>query len=418
MTETHSPIVQGACPSRRSVLDWLSVSRLTESDREIAALREAVQSLIREHCGYGETVPMKSAGNFGDGEKFKRFGAELKWTTRTQALINGWDEQGRCVGWINFTARGSSGVGGLSLLNAVSLLTSLRDLGFDVVRRVDATVDLFDSPDLSLFLMKSRLESGLWKIPRRFPSSLTYFGPLIDAAGRPQPATLYLGSDDSPTRLVVYDKGAQLGEEKPWLRFECRCRHEGADWAIRTLLEAADAAYESGCAEVLMDRAVVGIVRGSADIKDVSAFNDVKALPKNWIRSPLAVMPDELVPVFGEIAPLRVAELKLRGGFASRVRHLQRSAGPTLWKLCLMEVAQGRDPGALSLSLAAGSAARLSPEDFEEVARLMNVPPAAVEQAEVDLINLCCRLFDLDEQILFSDKQAIRADMAVRIGGV
>jgi hypothetical protein len=361
---------------------------------------------------------MKSAGNFGQGEKFKRFGAELKWTKRTQAVMNGWDDQGRCVGWINFTARGGSGVGGLGLLNAVSLLTSLRDLGFDVVKRVDATVDLYDSPDLSIYLMKSRLESGRWKVPRRHPSTITYFGPLVDADGKPQPATLYLGSRDSETRVVVYDKGAQLKEEKPWLRFECRCTHDGAQWAFGVLEQAADAAYESGIAEVLMDQAVVGIVRGSADIKDVSAFNDIKNLPKNWIRSPLSVMPTELVPVFGEIAPLRVQELKLKGGFASRVRHLQRSAGGTLWKLCLMTVAQGGDPGHLALELGHTSAARLSPEDFEEMARLTGLTPAAIEQAEVDLINLCCEAFGIDERILFTDKQALRAEAAVRLGGV
>lgn len=418
MTAIHVPQISGAGPQRRSLIDWLSVSRSGCSDREMRELQKAVGALVRDVTGYGETEPMKSAGNFGEGHRFKRFGAEIKLTTHTQAELNHWHEQGRCVGTINFTARGGTGIGSLPVDSAVSLLSSLRQLGFDSPTRVDCTIDLFDDTELSLSLMKQRLESLQWRIPRRKLENITYIGPLIDVDGRPQAASLYLGSRTAPTRVTVYDKAVQMEQDRPWLRFECRCQGEGASWAFQELLEASDAAFESGNALLFLDRAIVGIVRSEADIRDVTAFNDVKRLPKNWMRSPLSVMPDLLAPVFGQIAPLELDRIRIDNGLASRIRHVQHSGGKTIWQICLLQVAAGHELCNSMLQLGMGAAFRLSPEDFEELAKQSGRTPAEIEQAEVDLLNLVCERFNYDERILFSDKQAVRAEAAVTLRGV
>lgn len=408
----------GSVPQRRSVVDWLSVSRTGCSDRELRELQKAVEALVRETVGYGETEKMRSAGNFDEGYVFRNWGAEYKLTTTTACDQYGWNHQGRCAGTFNFMARGSTGIGGLDLLKASSLLVSLAELGLDTPRRIDCTIDVFDHPALSLGLMKRELETERWRIPRRQASSFNYFGPLVARAGKGRPASLYLGSKDSPTQVIVYDKGVQMDSDRPWIRFECRCTGEAAPSAAAALLQAADSAFESGAALEVMDQAIVGIVRGSADIRDVTAFDSSKPLPKNWARSPLASMPPVLAPVFQATAPLMLGELRLKGGLASRVRHVQHSSGRTLWQLCILEMARGEQPCNTFLAMAAGSAFYLSPEDFEQMAITSGRTPAEIEQAEVDLLNLTCKRFDIDEQILFSDKQAVRALLAVRTGGV
>lgn len=410
--------MQGSVPTRKPCVDWLSVSRLTSSDAEIRELREAVAALVREVAGYGERAPLKSAGNFGEGERFTRFGAQMAWTTRTQAQINQWDDQGRCVGWINFIARGSTGIGRLRLDEAASLIVSLADLGFEVTRRVDCTVDVFDHPDLSIGLIKRQLESGQWRIPRRRIESLTYHGPLVAPDGKVLPASLYLGSPDSPTRVIVYDKGAQLGEERPWLRFECKCRHEGAEGAIRALLEACNNAFDSGDALHFLGGAVASVVRSGADIRDVTAFDSDKPLPKNWANSSNAPMPAVLAPVFAETAPMDFGVLRVQGPFASRLRHLQRSSGKAVWTLCILATLRGEDPGRIALVLGIEKATQLTLEDFEEISKISGFTPKEVEEAELATLNHALDVLGIDGHFIESDKTMRRAELARMIGGV
>lgn len=101
-----------------------------------------------------------------------------------------------------------------------------------------------DSPAVALFMRQWEhritradacedwVEHGLFD---RLSRSLTAYaleaGIAIENQGdwaRGKARTLYLGSKDSVCRLVLYEKGAQMGLDQPWVRLEARVRPKGA----------------------------------------------------------------------------------------------------------------------------------------------------------------------------------------------
>lgn len=410
MTEITAPILSGSQPQRRSLLDWLSVSRKTGSDAEIKELRSAVKALVRDHFGYSDTKPMRSAGNFGEGEKFDRVGAEIRWTTRTQAQLNDWDEDGRCVGWVNVTFRGSTGIGRLPADQAVSLVSCLADLGFNACRRVDCTIDVFDDQDLSIFLVREHLVRGSWRIPRRDPECFRYVGALLLNTRKPKPASLYLSSKSASTEVTVYDKGAQTESERPWIRFELRAKADAAQDLFFALQQASDAASETGAALMLVDGVITSAVRSAADIRDVTGFPDYPKLPRNWMRSPKAKLPAELAPVFQQCAPLDIASLRVRGGFAAQVRHAIKSNGKCVWKLCVLSVAKGESPGLLGFELGFSHHSRITGDDFMEMAQESGLSIQQLEAAELKAITEFAQLKGYDVTCISSDRTELRAE--------
>jgi hypothetical protein len=70
--------------------------------------------------------------------------------------------------------------------------------------------------------------------------------------------TLYLGSPSSDTRLRIYDKAAEQGEDEPRLRVELQMRKERADAAVVLLTVGADEAVDY----------VKSLILGYFDIKE------------------------------------------------------------------------------------------------------------------------------------------------------
>jgi hypothetical protein len=392
------------------LLDWLSVSRRTTKDSEIHELREAIKAITRDHFSVSDTVPMRSAGNFEAGEKFEHLGGEIKWTTRTAAALNQWDEEGRCVGWVNVTFRGSTGIGKLDADRAVSLCSSLKDLGFDQCRRVDCTIDLFDDEVLSVFLIREHLIQGSWRIPRRDVNSFRFHGALVENQAAPTPATLYLSSKTAETQVVVYDKAAQLEREGGWIRFEMKAKRDQAADVYQALLEASDASAEHGHALIHVDSVITSAVRNAADIRDVTRFPTYPVLPRNWMRSPKAQLPAELAPVFMQVAPLDVASIKVAGGFAAQVRHAIKSTGKTTWKLCILTKANGTSPGPVALEMGFPHYERIGSDDFMEMAQQSDRSIAELEQAELACINEFIELKGFDVRATGSDRTELRSE--------
>lgn len=410
--------VQGTGPTRRCLFDWLSVSMKTQSDEEMNEALAAARAAVRDAFGYGDTKPLKRPGNFGEGEEFVRVGGSLRYTKRTLAALNDWDDEGRCVGWANLTLRGSTGVGALRADAFISLLMCLDSIGFQVIRRIDLTIDLFDHDELTVDFIRGRLRSGAWKIPRRDPSTYLFHGPVCARPQGQDEGTIYLGPASSNNRVVIYNKGAQKGSDRPWVRFELRSTREHAAGLRDELLALGDAIFESGAPERRAADFITSAVRGSADIYDVTAFPDLRKLPKNWTRSPMAHLPSEMEPVFAATAPLDIGDLRVRGGYASAVRHMSRNGSRTMWKMCLAMIATDQDPGKGLLLLGLPSAHRLTQEDFEEIARDTNLAPGLLEQAELTALSMAAQYDGFDINFISSDKTELRRAVAATLGGV
>lgn len=403
--------IAGSVPQRLSFIDWLSVSQRVQRDEEINDLIEAVESLIRSHFGYGESKPMKRPGNFGEGRKYTRVGGFIRWTKYTMAALNDWDEEGRCVGWVNLVLTGQDGIGSLHIDRACSLLLSLESLGFLVARRIDLTIDVVDHEDLTVLGMRDRLQYGDWKIPRRDPACYRYMGAVCPVEGKQQPATLYLSSKSSDNLVRVYDKSGQLGLERPHIRFELESTGQHARTVYQELLKVSEKAFAAGSVTADLDTFITSAVRASADIRDVTGFPDRSQLPTNWARSPLSPMPEILSPVFQAVAPLYLAETRLHGGFAAQIRHASKSSGKAIWKVCIIQTAQGKDPGAVAFALGLEHHRRITEEDFIEMAQQTGLEQEVLEQAELDAITNGCRALGMDVVALDSDKTLLRKDL-------
>ena len=415
MGEVAEIHLHGSGVSRAVLIDYLSLTTRFESDSEIPNLLAGVKSAVLDVVGYAETSPMPRTGNYGQGEKFDRINGQIKWTSYTQAALNDWDELGRCVGTMNVTFTGSSGIGMVPIDRAMSLIQALADLGFGLCRRIDLTVDVYDDWDMDIFYIRDALEQGRWRIPRRDPRTFTWQGSLAPEPGKPTPATLYLGRKDSLSRVVVYDKAAQLGQERAWIRFERVTRGEDAQRVFEALLGAIDAAWETGTAVELLDNFVTAAVKEAADIRDVTGFPDYPDLPKNWMRSPTAITPPMLSNAYQQVAPLNLGELRLAGGFAAQARHAIRSTGKTVWKMAILEVAQGREPGAVALHMGYPHHKRVTDEDFMEMAQVSGIPIEELEAAEEEAILQFWKSEGLELTDVTSDRSLLRAEALKRL---
>jgi len=95
---------------------------------------------------------------------------------------------------------------------------ALRDLGQHEVTRADACEDF--------------VEPGLFdRLSRYFLDFAIAQGIKVNQVGdwhRGEARTLYLGSKASPVRLVMYEKGYQVGGDPDWVRLEVRVRPKGS----------------------------------------------------------------------------------------------------------------------------------------------------------------------------------------------
>ena len=361
---------------------------------------------------------MQSAGNYLAGEKWEKFGAELKWSSQTHADLIDADYDGRCVNTVNVVLRGASGIGSLPLANGLELLNQLYSLGFDRIRRLDLSVDVFNAEDLRTRAIANYLEAGLWRIPRRDAKSFTYVGPLKDSVEGTKGATLYIGAKGSDVQVCIYDKGLQKELQAPWLRVEVRFKGEPALEAFLRLQQFIDGAMESGSPDTHLDDGVVRLVRGACDIRDVRRWKGLDQLPKNWASDRLTSYPELMHPVFAETAPLQVGHFKASGSFAARTRHLMRSGGKHIWRLAIISVAKGTDPGAIGLTMGAPSAGLITDEDFEDMAQVSGFSIAELEKAECKAHTLLAELHGIDAECIGSDRTDLREELLKSTGGV
>ena len=415
---THLPILQTDEPSRRCLCDWASTSSKVETQAELEQLLVTAKETVSECIGFRERKRMRSAGNFLEGEAWERFGAEIKWSSQTAADLIGADPVGRCVNHVNVVLRGSTGIGSIPLTQAAGLLSALSAIGFSSARRLDLSVDVFNHPELTVRLVASRLADGSWKIPRRDPRSFNYHGPLVDEDGQKQGATLYIGSKDSDIQVCIYDKGRKEGAPYPWIRIECRYKAERAVEALYRLVQAHDSAMETSDPASSMDRAVVGLIRSAFDIRDVSKYRGTGKLPKNWASDQLTSYPSLMHPVFEETAPIHVGAFKATGVFASRTRHLMRSGGKHMWRLAIILLAKGRDPGDGFLTMGAPSAMTLTDEDFREMSQISGFSIADLETAELKAHTQLLELHGIDAECISSDRTLLREELLRMTGGV
>lgn len=415
-----TPVLQRQMPepSRRVLCDWASLSTKVQNQQELDKVLEVTRETVSQAVGRSERVPLKSSGNFLSGEKWEKFGAQLKWSSATAADLIGADYEGRCVNVVNLCLSGGLGIGSLPVTAGLDLLSQLSSIGFKKICRLDLSIDVFNHPELRTRLIADRLQSGDWKIPRRGPKAFTYQGPLHDVPGETQGATLYIGKRASDVQVAIYDKDAEQEREEAWLRIEARLRGEQALEAFYRLQQAADSAYESTDVDAHIDKAVVGVIKGVCDIKDVTKYSGQAKLPKNWASDELTSYPEIMHPVFAETAPIQVGSFKAVNTFASRTRHLMRTAAKHMWRLAVISFAKGEHPGSVSLTMGAPGAGGIKDEDFIEMSQVSGFTIKELEEAELKCITALHQLHGIDVQCINSDRTLLREEMARSLGGV
>ena len=403
-------------PSRRVLCDWASVSSKVETQAELEKLLETTRQTISEAVGRHERVRLRSSGNFLDGEKWEKFGCQLKWSSATAADLIGADYLGRCVNTVNVCLSGGTGIGSLPISSGLDLLSQLNSLGFKKICRLDLSVDVFNHPELRTRTIADRLQSGDWKIPRRSPKAYTYQGPLHDIPGEVQGATLYVGKRGSDVQVAIYDKGLEQELDQPWLRLEARLRGEQASEAFYRLQQASDSAFESTDVEQHIDRAVIGVVRSVCDIRDVTKYQDQAKLPKNWASDELTSFPEIMHPVFAETAPIQVGSFKAINTFASRTRHLMRTGAKHMWRLAVISFAKGEHPGSGFLTMGAPGAHSINDEDFKEMSQVSGFTIKELEAAELLCHTALLELHGAGVECVGSDRTELRESMARKQG--
>lgn len=417
VTENHGLIPETPSPFRRASIDWASVSSFAETDPLLNDLRKHATDLVSDVSGFRDREPIKRPGNFLRGERWKRFGAEIKWSSYTAAALADVDPMGRCVGYANVVLRGGSGVGAWSLPRVLDLLSQLRDVGFSKVARLDLALDLFHHPDLTVRLLAERLKEGTWKIPRRDPETFTLHGPLV--AGRKRDGlTLYIGGRTHAQRVVVYDKAAEKGLDTPWLRVEVQLTHHAAEEALWRLVEAHNSAMQSTCPDKLLGDAHVALVRSVFDVRDVSSFLAAGGLPQNWVRSPRAKTPELMHPLYGETAPIDISSFKAVGTWASRFRHAQRSSAKFWWTLAVISEAKGEEPGAPALLVGMDGHEQCTDEDWDEIASVTGISAGELANAEAVCIRKVGELKGMGPHWVETDRTERRRQVAASFGGV
>lgn len=415
---THSGQTQIQEPTRRCLCDWASLTSHVQGLQELNKVKEMAEKVLSDNINTSQTVPLTSAGNYLSGIKWEKFGASLRWSSETAADLIGANHKGRCVNTVNLQLRGSSGIGSLPITHASAILEQMFALGLDSCRRLDLSIDVINHDELTVRSIADHLESGDWKIPRRDPSAYMFHGPLIDSAKRRKGASLYIGTRESDVQVVIYDKGAQQETSYSWIRIEVRYKDEPAGEALYRLLQAQNAAMESPDPFVFLDKAVVGMVRSACDIRDVSRYKGRTSLPKNWASSSLTSYPSVMHPVFAETAPLQIGSFKAANTFASRTRHLMRSSSKHIWRLAVISMAKGENPGSVALTMGAPGALEISDEDFSEMSQCCGHTIKELEQAEIDCHTALCKLHDIDYECIASDRSRMREEFAKSLGGV
>ena len=405
-------------PSRRCLCDWASLTSRVETQIELEKVRQQAEKTLSDNINTSITHPLKSAGNYLHGIRWEKFGAQLRWSDSTTADLIGADYAGRCVNTVNIGLRGGTGIGSLPLSVGCGVLSQLQAIGFNSCRRLDVCIDVFHHDALSPRLIADRLASGDWKIPRRDPATFVFHGPVLDSVDSRKGATLYIGTRESDVQVVIYDKGSQMETEGSWIRFEVRYKDEPAGEALYRLMDAHNTAMDSADPEAHLDKAVVGMVRAAADIRDISKYKGRTKLPRNWASPTLTKYPDLMHPVFAETAPLRIGGFKATNTFASRTRHLMRSSSKHVWRLAVIAKAKGDDPGAVALSIGAPGAHSIQDEDFMEMSQISGCSIAALEEAERDCVTALCKLHNWDVECVTTDRIRLREELAVRLGGV
>ena len=398
--------------------DWASVTSRIESPKELKKLLETTEKTISDAVSTSQTVRMKSAGNYLEGKKWEKFGAELKWSSETAADLIGADYDGRCVNSVNVVLKGSSGIGSLPLSHAAELLSRLQAIGFTRICRLDLSIDVFNAPELHCRPIAKALTSGDWKIPRRSIDSFTYQGPISDEAVGKKGSTLYVGARGSDVQVCMYDKGLQQQSDAPWFRMEARLRNTPAEEAFYRLQQYSDSAMESHDPVSFLDDGLVALVRGACDIRDVSKYKGRDKLPKNWASDALTSYPALMHPVFGETAPLQVGSFKAVNTFASRTRHLMRSSSKHIWRLAIISIAKGKEPGDVALTIGAPGCFEISEEDFMEMSQVSGHSIAELEKAELECHTKLLQLHGIDADCIASNRTELREQLAVTLGGV
>ena len=204
----------------------------------------------------------------------------------------------------------------------------------------------------------------------------------------------------------------------PWIRIEVRFRQERATEALYRLVQAYDSAMESTDPPAYLDKAVVGLVRSAFDVRDVSKYRGTAKLPKNWANERLTNYPEIMSRVFEEAAPIYVGSFKATGVFASRTRHLSRSGGKHMWRLAIISIARGGDPGDIALTMGAPHAGSVSEEDFKDMSQTSGCSIAELEKAEIECHSRLLKLHGIDAQCIGSDRSLVREELLRTTGGV
>ena len=95
-----------------------------------------------------------------------------------------------------------------------------------------------------------------------------------------------------------------------------------------------------------------------------------------------------------------------------------RSGGPHMWRLAIILIAKGQDPGAGFLTMGGSSAGLVSDEDFKDMSQTSGISIAALEAAEVEAHNQLLALHGVDAKCIGSDRSLLREELLRTTGGV
>lgn len=348
------------CPRRGLFIDWLSVTAKFEKDDAVEALVLGVKAAVLDHFGTKESRQCDFNGNYLDGIRFPRAGIQLRWTTFTACTLIGANEEGRCAGTMNLIASGKSGIGQIPLDRAISFTVALWQLGFRSSSRCDVAMDIHEYPPVSPAAIHRHLQSGRWRVPRKRDFAL-YAG-FKQGEDHFETPTLYIGNIKSDNYCRIYDRAAVLDLDHECARFERQTRGKFSQVLVESLVGAGITSYEGPSADQLLCRWALAAIRTSCDFRDVSSL---ATLSSNWAN--LTEPPAVIDRIFGEVAPLEIGDVVVKGGFASSFRHAQRASARVLCLHCLLlKATKGRVANDL-LSICGQRLEDLSEEDFQDL---------------------------------------------------
>ena len=95
-----------------------------------------------------------------------------------------------------------------------------------------------------------------------------------------------------------------------------------------------------------------------------------------------------------------------------------RSSSKHIWRLAVISMAKGDDPGSVALTMGAPGAHSIKDEDFAEMSQICGISIAALEQAEKDCVTALCKIHKLDLECITTDRIRMREEFARSLGGV